>query len=286
MKKDIYKITNLVNGKVYIGQSKNCKRRFKEHISAYSSSYSSKIHNAIMKYGIHNFKFEILEHNVENYNEREKWWIDYYKSNKREFGYNITEGGEDPPVISGDDSYFAIYSEEQINKVINEILQTNKPFEQIAKENNLSTEYLSFLNRGIIRKDDRYKYPLRINGNEIVKENIVNSIEQDLSDTFLSFADIQRKYNVSANVVYDVNNGRHSNCSNKYSYPIREKYAQSSQEGFGILVNMLKDSKYKRDEIAQILGVSKIFISRFNNGKIYKQNNIDYPIRKSSQRVY
>ena len=94
------------------------------------------------------------------------------------------------------------------------------PFEQIAKENNLSTEYLSFLNRGIIRKDDKYKYSLRINGNETIKEDIINLIEQDLNDTFLSFADIQRKYNVSANVVYDVNNGRHSNCSNEYSYPL------------------------------------------------------------------
>jgi group I intron endonuclease len=55
----IYKITNKINGKVYIGQSINIERRWKEHIS--DKRKNSLIHLAIEKYGEKNFNFEIIE---------------------------------------------------------------------------------------------------------------------------------------------------------------------------------------------------------------------------------
>lgn len=53
----IYRITNLVNGKRYIGQTVNIKKRFHDH-----QNYSSNTHlkNSITKYGLENFKFEVL----------------------------------------------------------------------------------------------------------------------------------------------------------------------------------------------------------------------------------
>ena len=68
--KSIYKITNKINNKVYIGQSKDVHRRFLEHISGRKNG-TSVIHNAIEKYGVENFKIEIIEKDIENYNERE-----------------------------------------------------------------------------------------------------------------------------------------------------------------------------------------------------------------------
>ena len=52
----IYKITNKLNGKVYIGQSINIEKRWRQHIS--DPGYD--IHNAIKKYGKENFSFEVL----------------------------------------------------------------------------------------------------------------------------------------------------------------------------------------------------------------------------------
>lgn len=56
----IYKVTNLINNKVYIGQSIDIERRKYSHI--YSSShpntpdYNVRFHQALRKYGIENFK--------------------------------------------------------------------------------------------------------------------------------------------------------------------------------------------------------------------------------------
>ena len=71
MKKAIYKITNKVNHKIYIGQSSQPEERFKQH--CYSlTTYKSLINKAINKYGKENFDFEIIGW-FEDYNEKEKY---------------------------------------------------------------------------------------------------------------------------------------------------------------------------------------------------------------------
>lgn len=89
----IYKITNLINGKCYIGKSLDVEKRLKEHreLSPKSRPY---LINAIKKYGIQNFLFEILEEStIEKYGEREEYWIKYYNSLSPN-GYNLTTGNE------------------------------------------------------------------------------------------------------------------------------------------------------------------------------------------------
>lgn len=88
----IYKITNQINNKCYIGQSINIERRFKEHKN--TNRTSKYLHRAINKYGIDNFKFEIIETcSKEQLSDREKYWIKYYNSLKP-YGYNLTDGGD------------------------------------------------------------------------------------------------------------------------------------------------------------------------------------------------
>lgn len=94
----IYKITNLVNGKIYIGQSINIDKRIKEHFWKASNekdiSYNSALHLAIRKYGKENFQWEILEEcKVDNIDEREKFYIKEYNSLTPN-GYNILSGGQ------------------------------------------------------------------------------------------------------------------------------------------------------------------------------------------------
>lgn len=89
----IYKITNKVNGKMYIGQSNNCERRLQEHCSPSRYKYSrSPIDIAIKKYGRSAFSYEIIEEcPLELLNQQETFWIQYY--NAVEKGYNCNQGG-------------------------------------------------------------------------------------------------------------------------------------------------------------------------------------------------
>lgn len=85
----IYKITNKINGKSYIGQSVCIERRWKEHLNRHSKSL---IHKAIEKYGEQNFDFSIVEECCqEDLDEKEQYWIKYY--NTFNDGYNLTRGG-------------------------------------------------------------------------------------------------------------------------------------------------------------------------------------------------
>lgn len=90
----IYKITNNINNKCYIGQSIHIKRRWIEHVTASKNENPlSLISKAIKKYGKDNFSFEILEQcKISELNEREMYWIKYYNSFGS--GYNMTAGGE------------------------------------------------------------------------------------------------------------------------------------------------------------------------------------------------
>jgi len=91
----VYKITNIINGKVYIGQtSKDIVNRFKQHCT--KASKVPYLRNAIQKYGKSNFKIEQLgitdiESEVDLL---EQHYISVYKSTNHEFGYNISTGGD------------------------------------------------------------------------------------------------------------------------------------------------------------------------------------------------
>ena len=91
----IYKITNLKDNKIYIGQSTDIKTRWSNHIKAalkIDSIAHSRVHDAMGEEGIWNFTFELLEQcPKEKLNEREKYYIEFYQSNI--YGYNKTTGG-------------------------------------------------------------------------------------------------------------------------------------------------------------------------------------------------
>ena len=90
----VYKITNTINGKSYVGQTKQkLSRRIAQHKVA-----NSAIGNAIRKYGIENFIIEVIEEcaTLEQLNKREKFWIAFFNC-KAPNGYNRNDGGEGSP---------------------------------------------------------------------------------------------------------------------------------------------------------------------------------------------
>ena len=95
-KAGIYKITNIDNGKSYIGKSTNIKKRLTDH---FKSSIGIKtiadqaVHHEIWKNGFWNWMIEpVIYCDKEQLNDLEKYYIDFFKTNT--FGYNKTGGGE------------------------------------------------------------------------------------------------------------------------------------------------------------------------------------------------
>ena len=91
----IYKYTNIINGKIYVGvTNRGIKTRRYEHILGSRKNPKFKFHQAIKKYGINSFKEEILVENVmtrDEANKLEIYYISIFDSYKN--GYNMTQGG-------------------------------------------------------------------------------------------------------------------------------------------------------------------------------------------------
>lgn len=96
IKTGIYKITNQINGKCYIGQSNDIASRFKQHAKCglgIDAPVSNKLYADMQKYRLENFSFEIIELcSLAELNEKEKFFISYYQSDK--YGYNSTIGNK------------------------------------------------------------------------------------------------------------------------------------------------------------------------------------------------
>ena len=111
----IYKITNKLNNKIYIGQSVNIEIRFKDHKSKQKRDREpdSHLYRAIEKYGLENFNFEILEEcGPLELNSKESFYISKFKSNDSNFGYNKTEGGDSHSI--GENNGRALLQEEDV----------------------------------------------------------------------------------------------------------------------------------------------------------------------------
>lgn len=121
----IYKITNKINNKSYIGCSKNIEHRWIAHksesILEHNPQYNYSIHKAFRKYGLDNFDFSILELTSESQLfEKEKYWINYY--NTYENGYNETIGGDCGPQMPGESNPNSKLTEMDVIAIRTEIL--------------------------------------------------------------------------------------------------------------------------------------------------------------------
>lgn len=94
----IYKITNKINGKVYIGQTiekGGFDRRYRNNLER--NTHNNHLKNAIVKYGIENFEINKefdVGYSQDDLNQKEEYYIKLYKSTNRKYGYNKTTGGE------------------------------------------------------------------------------------------------------------------------------------------------------------------------------------------------
>lgn len=123
----IYKITNKINGKCYIGQSNDIHRRWKQELAP-NAKLNPHLARAFEKYGIDNFEFEIIEECQRNQlNIREQFYIEIYNSIDPLLGYNKTKGGD------GNLGRHFIMSDEQKEKI--KTANTGRKYTDIQLEN-------------------------------------------------------------------------------------------------------------------------------------------------------
>lgn len=98
----VYVIQNILNNKIYVGKSNNPQDRWKTHKKVslggkikYPRDFFS-IHGSLAKYGCNHFTFQIIEefNNEEECLNAEQFWIQFFRSWDRDFGYNLSLGGD------------------------------------------------------------------------------------------------------------------------------------------------------------------------------------------------
>ena len=180
----IYKITNNLNNKVYIGQTiQKPIERFYQHCAKKCDKYilNMVIHKAIFKYGKDNFTFEVIEEvPKQQLNEREEYWIKYYNSYTD--GYNSTKGGQ-----KGNKPFKNID-----NNAIIEQYQQGKSLRTIGKMFNIDKATVkSILIRNNIKLRTTRTYKL----SQEDRANIILDIKQGLSrNTIVSKWNISKSY--------------------------------------------------------------------------------------------
>lgn len=216
-KKAIYKIENLINHKIYIGQSSRPEERFREHCWK-TESYTSLIHRAIEKYGEQNFSFEILGW-FEDYNEKEKYYINFYHS-LSPFGYNIAIGGEEPPHPKGENHPNASITESKAKAIKEDLKNWDLPLKTIVKKHKVTNDIVRHIKDGTSWYDINETYPLRPQESELT-EIKVNKVIELLKTTNLSQKEIGKivGWNRSAITMINIGKNHHRNNEN---YPIRK----------------------------------------------------------------
>lgn len=136
----IYKITNLLNNKIYVGATTRYPtERFKEHCRDASRFPDRPLYTAINKYGKENFVVDILEKCEETELEvKETYWIEELRSFK--YGYNATTGGSGKPYADYD-LIVALWNEGKSNKEIQELTSYDCfTIRKALMSNNISSE--------------------------------------------------------------------------------------------------------------------------------------------------
>ena len=206
----IYKITNIINNKVYIGKtSKTIEKRFEEHKKKASEYSNRHLYNAMNFYGIDNFQIEQIESCPnDQLNKKEIYWISFFDSTNSDKGYNLTLGGDggntwklnSHKIETGElirqkqlkEKYIPI-TKEQLEKDIEE----NLTLQQIAKKYHAGHITISNRIKFFFGKSLEELRNTPHNYKEIDKNNFL----LDIKEGKMTCKEIGIKYNISTHTV-------------------------------------------------------------------------------------
>ena len=214
----IYKITNKINNKIYIGKSINIKERWSEHIresllseekwNLNKRGEQTPIHKAIRKYGKDNFIFEVIEEcTKEELNNKEIKWISYFNSTSSDIGYNLTLGGDGYNCGKGENAPGNKITQEECN-IIKQKLKERWTVKQIQTLVPLATpSMVSNINYGISWFDENETYPISIdNGHRIWSDEEAMLIKQKYANG-INITDLAKEYQVHISTIKNLVSG-------------------------------------------------------------------------------
>lgn len=197
----IYKITNLLNNKSYVGKTTfSLEVRWNKHLQNYNNSnshcYNYYLYRAMRKYKINNFKIELIEeiNNDSLLNEREQYWIKFYDTFKN--GYNMTLGGEGQ----------RLYNKEKIIS----LWENEKSIKEISKIMNCSSDtvYLT------IKDLDSYSPKESQRRSAITKEVSQYDLNGNYLKTYNSMKEACEENNISIDILSVCLNKNRAFCHN------------------------------------------------------------------------
>lgn len=306
----IYKVTNLINQKIYIGlTTKSLQERWQQHInSAKTKQDNFYFHKALRKYGVENFQIEEIDtaNSIEELKQKEIYYISLYHSCIYDSnycnGYNMTFGGDLNFHLKGENSPCSKNSDEQRWKVILLLKNTSLTFLEIAQicqlQGNAVEKTVDMINRGENFHQNDIDYPIRKNAksiskigknNPVANNKIAEQIVDMLINTNLSQTKIAQILGVHYNTVNDINCCKRWTELHCYHRNIREEcgkgsYSLEQKNRVLQIIHMLEQNKTNK-EIIQQTKTSANYIAdinlcrKFTDLHSYKQN-----IRKESKK--
>ena len=290
----IYKYTNKLNGKSYIGQTNNLQKRFNGHKSEAfnpnASGYNLPFHCAIRKYGIDNFTYEVLEEIADGesqgfIDDREIYFIGYYHSLTTENGYNLTIGGggcPKPPLSYEEKlSRSKIFTGDEIKDIQNRLLN-DEEYDDIESiySPRLKRTFLVNINTGVNFYNPNFSYPLKKNAKSKFSQKEIRTIK-DRIKSGEKYASIQKDFGIkSAGFLSMINTGKYF-YSDEDIYPLCNKGCRKQDNEIwvnGIIEDILK-TNMSLSNIAKKWNKSYVTVKNINAGRSHKKDTLKYPLR-------
>lgn len=216
--KGIYLYTNLINGKQYVGQSTDLQHRKNAHKSCAfnpnSNDYNSMLHRAFRKYGLENFKYEILVEGIDDIsilNILEEYYIKLFNT-KTPNGYNVLDGGNNSSRPKDKEwRKKLIWGQAKLTEA--EVIYLRKAYANKESPTKIYNEFFSdrlhfnsFLN---IWCGKRYSLIMPEVFNETKRhtkltEETVKKIRQDREELSLTYQQLGEKYGISKSTIADI----------------------------------------------------------------------------------
>lgn len=252
----IYKITNIKNNKVYIGQSVNIKTRWKQHIAELNSNKHGNEHLQYSwnKYGENSFVFEtICECEKESLDDLEIKYIEEYDSMNNIYGYNIREGGngglsqETILKLRGLGSTLSYEDVKRIKMCMFLLMDRN----EIAKQFNVSSKVLTAISQG---KNFEYILPDINDKIHNLKQTLIDERNQHIVSKYkkgIKISEICKEMDLSTSIV---EKAVYRYCNPNDRTEQIEKYNKIFE---------LHNSGINNYQISKIVGVSPSTVKRY-----------------------
>lgn len=181
-----------------------------------------------------------------------------------------------------------------LQRVIEELKNPYLSLLDIAKHFNVSQITISKINEGITYTNPNINYPIR-DKNFHAQKPIEDFLSEDdllLLKEYIKFRwdlsleiDIPKQFNISKNLVRDINHGRKYSEYGNYTYPIRNKNIHNknklTQKDILLILDRLKNTKDTMEQIGKDFNFGRATIGKINRGEAYIIKDYNYPARKT-----